>query len=139
MKIVMLVMPDKAHCNCKMALGVTYGVLHVLPADKYKAHIGRGDLPEGDHGRPGQRLAQREPAVEHREDGVQRLHPPPQHQLHGGQGLQPAPNQGDKCDVSMSCSTWYGIKMTRLRKLSTSGEERAAPMPQIFHKLVASC
>ena len=88
-------MPDNAYGNWKMALGVTYGVLHVLPEDKYKAHIGRGDLPEGDYGRLGQRLTQRELAVEHREDGVQRVHPPTQHQLHGGQGLQPAPDQGD--------------------------------------------
>ena len=75
--------------------GVTDGLLHVLPANKYKANLRGGDLPEGDHGRAGQRLPQREPVVEHREDGVQRLHPPPQHQLHGRQGIQPASDQGD--------------------------------------------
>ena len=82
--------------------GVTYGFLHVLPTDKYKAHIGRGDFPEGDHGRPGERLAQREPAVEHREDRVQRLHPPPQHQLHGGQRLRPASLQSQEGAPAMS-------------------------------------
>ena len=54
-----------------------------------------------DHGRPRERHREREPAVDHREDGLQRVHPAPQHQLHGGQGVRPAPLQSQEGTPSL--------------------------------------
>ena len=61
-----------------------------------------------DHGWPRERHREREPAVDHREDGLQRVHPTPQHQLHGRQGVRPAPLQS---------------------------QEGTPSLPQIFHKV----